>query len=50
MAADTNVPQAFTWGKPLPGGPAVDTMQTSAAAASSIPQAFTWGKPLPTVE
>lgn len=33
----TGVPQAFTWGKQLPGG----------AAPASIPQAFTWGKDLP---
>jgi len=38
---DTAVPQAFTWGKQLPGGPA------PAEAAPSVPQAFTWGQDLP---
>lgn len=49
-AADTNVPQAFTWGRQLPGGPAVDTMQRAAAPANSVPQAFTWGKELPAAQ
>jgi len=39
---DTNVPQAFTWGKKLPGSP-----QTEAADSPSVPQAYTWGKKLP---
>jgi len=46
------VPQAFTWGKQLPGGPApTDTAPAAAAtpAAPTIPQAFTWGKELPSV-
>lgn len=50
-ATATAVPQAFTWGKQLPGGPA-PADQTGAAAApaeSGVPQAFTWGKQLPTV-
>ena len=42
-AADTAVPQAFTWGKQLPGGPA----PAESAAKPSVPQAFTWGKQLP---
>lgn len=42
-SADTAVPQAFTWGKQLPGGPA----PSESAAAPSVPQAFTWGKQLP---
>jgi mono/diheme cytochrome c family protein len=42
------VPQAFTWGKQLPGGPA-PAEQATAPAASTVPQAFTWGKNLPTV-
>ena len=45
------VPQAFTWGKQLPGGPAPGEQAPAAPAAptSTIPQAFTWGKQLPTV-
>ncbi|MET3901018.1 mono/diheme cytochrome c family protein [Devosia sp. UYZn731] len=46
----TAVPQAFTWGKQLPGGPApAEQAAAPAAATSTIPQAFTWGKQLPTV-
>lgn len=45
-AADTNVPQAFTWGTQLPGGP--EPVAKTAPAGSSVPQAFTWGKELPT--
>jgi mono/diheme cytochrome c family protein len=44
------VPQAYTWGKQLPGGPA-PAEQTAAGttpAAPTVPQAFTWGKQLPT--
>jgi len=37
------VPQAFTWGKQLPGGAA----PAPAAVKSTVPQAFTWGKQLP---
>lgn len=48
--AATAVPQAFTWGKQLPGGPAPTEMAPSAdAAAPTVPQAYTWGKTLPTV-
>lgn len=48
--AATAVPQAFTWGKQLPGGPAPTEMAPSAdAAAPTVPQAFTWGKTIPTV-
>jgi S-disulfanyl-L-cysteine oxidoreductase SoxD len=36
------VPQAYTWGKQLPGGEAPPK-----SVKSSIPQAFTWGKKLP---
>lgn len=46
-AADTNVPQAFTWGKQLPGGSA--PVAKAEPVGSSVPQAFTWGKELPTV-
>ncbi|MFK4825942.1 c-type cytochrome [Paenochrobactrum sp. BZR 588] len=45
-AADTNVPQAFTWGTQLPGGP--EPVAKKEPAGSSVPQAFTWGKELPT--
>lgn len=37
------VPQAYTWGKQLPGG----APPVAAAAKSAVPQAFTWGKQLP---
>lgn len=45
------VPQAFTWGKQLPGGPppAEQPAAGAAPAANSVPQAFTWGKTLPIV-
>lgn len=49
-AAAPAVPQAFTWGKQLPGGPAPGAATAPAAATTpAIPQAFTWGKTLPTV-
>ncbi|MDC9823335.1 cytochrome c [Devosia sp. ZB163] len=45
------VPQAFTWGKQLPGGPAPGAQGAAATpAAPTVPQAFTWGKQLPTVQ
>ncbi len=44
-SGDTNVPQAFTWGKQLPGGPTPAAQNASATPA--VPQAFTWGKELP---
>jgi len=46
------VPQAYTWGKQLPGGPAPGDQAAAAAtpAAPTVPQAYTWGKTLPTVE
>lgn len=46
------VPQAFTWGKQLPGGPAPAEQKGASAtpAAPAIPQAFTWGKQLPAVD
>jgi len=45
----TPVPQAFTWGKQLPGGAApAPAAPASAPAQPSVPQAFTWGKQLPT--
>lgn len=43
-----NVPQAFTWGQPLPmvdGG--TTEIAPSVAVAADVPQAFTFGKPLP---
>lgn len=46
------VPQAFTWGKQLPGGPAPAAATPAAPAAAaepSVPQAYTWGKDLPAV-
>jgi mono/diheme cytochrome c family protein len=50
VPAATAVPQAYTWGKQLPGGPAPTDMAPQAApAAPSVPQAFTWGKDIPTV-
>jgi cytochrome c5 len=47
-ATATAVPQAFTWGKQLPGGPAPGAAATPAATTPAVPQAFTWGKTLPT--
>lgn len=49
--AVVEVPQAFTWGKQLPGSAApTEAAATPAAPADpTIPQAFTWGKTLPTV-
>ncbi len=47
-AASPSVPQAFTWGKQLPGGPPPATTTTQ-PAAPAVPQAFTWGKQLPQV-
>lgn len=49
-AADaTPVPQAYTWGKQLPGGAAPTTMrQAEAASPAAVPQAYTHGKDLPT--
>jgi hypothetical protein len=46
------VPQAFTWGKQLPGGPAPTEATPAAPAAAaepSVPQAYTWGTELPAV-
>ncbi|MBJ6987400.1 MULTISPECIES: c-type cytochrome [unclassified Devosia] len=39
------VPQAYTWGKQLPGG--AEPAAPAAPAAPSVPQAFTFGKTLP---
>lgn len=39
------VPQAFTWGKALPGGSAENDAKTD-----TVPQAYTWGKKLPTLD
>ena len=49
--AVVQVPQAYTWGKQLPGSAApTEAAATPAAPAEpTIPQAFTWGKTLPTV-
>ena len=49
--AVVQVPQAYTWGKQLPGSaaPTEAAAAPAAPAASTIPQAFTWGKTLPTV-
>jgi mono/diheme cytochrome c family protein len=44
---ETTVPQAFTWGKQLPGGAPPAAPAPTAAAEPSVPQAFTYGKPLP---
>jgi len=44
-AAAPAVPQAFTWGKKLPGG--ADPAAPAEAAKPSVPQAYTWGKKLP---
>lgn len=45
----TAVPQAFTWGKELPGGSAPAAATPTASTEPSVPQAFTWGKELPQV-
>jgi mono/diheme cytochrome c family protein len=45
-SASTAVPQAFTYGKPLPGGTA-PSAGAAAAAPKGVPQAFTFGKTLP---
>jgi S-disulfanyl-L-cysteine oxidoreductase SoxD len=42
LMASAAVPQAYTWGKQLPGG---ETFPKT--TKSSVPQAFTWGKKLP---
>ena len=48
-AEATSVPQAFTWGKQLPGSPAsAEPAAPTAAEEPSVPQAFTWGQQLPT--
>jgi hypothetical protein len=44
QAASSDIPQAYTWGKPLPGG---ELFQAVAPVGNGIPQAYTWGKPLP---
>ena len=46
-AEATTVPQAFTWGKQLPGSTPPAPATAPAAAAPTVPQAFTWGKQLP---
>lgn len=45
----TNVPQAFTWGQPLPaaGGGTTGAATATSAATTGVPQAFTFGKELP---
>lgn len=43
----SDVPQAFTWGKPLDGSNLFQPADAIAALGNGIPQAFTWGKPLP---
>jgi mono/diheme cytochrome c family protein len=43
----TSVPQAYTWGKQLPGGVAPAEQGAQAAPKPSVPQAYTWGKQLP---
>jgi mono/diheme cytochrome c family protein len=45
----TPVPQAFTWGKQLPGGSAPAATTPAASSEPAVPQAYTWGKQLPTV-
>lgn len=42
----SDVPQAYTWGKPLPGSDLF--AEAAEAAPSGVPQAYTWGKELPT--
>lgn len=46
-AASSNVPQAFTFGKQLPGGTAPAASGAAPAAAAGVPQAYTFGKTLP---
>jgi S-disulfanyl-L-cysteine oxidoreductase SoxD len=48
-AATPSVPQAYTWGKELPGGtaPAEPAAAAAAPTTPAIPQAYTWGKELP---
>jgi cytochrome c5 len=48
-AAVTPVPQAFTWGKQLPGGSAPAAATPTASSEPAVPQAYTWGKQLPAV-
>lgn len=43
------VPQAYTWGKPLPGSDLFADASDSGPAESGVPQAYTWGKELPKV-
>jgi len=43
-AGSTPVPQAYTWGKQLPGGSPPAAAQQ---AKPAVPQAYTWGKQLP---
>ncbi|MGH6760957.1 MAG: c-type cytochrome [Phyllobacterium sp.] len=45
-AVDNNVPQAYTWGKQLPGG-AAPAGGEATVAGNAVPQAYTWGKELP---
>lgn len=44
------VPQAFTWGKPLPGSDLFTQSSEMDTTENAVPQAYTWGKELPTVE
>jgi len=48
--AAASVPQAYTWGKELPGGSAAPAAPaaTPAPTEPSVPQAYTWGQELPT--
>jgi cytochrome c2 len=42
------VPQAFTWGKQLPGVSTPVATAPTASNEAAVPQAYTWGKELPT--
>ncbi len=48
-ASVVSVPQAYTWGKPLPGSDLFADSPEGDSAGSGVPQAYTWGKELPSV-
>ncbi len=43
------VPQAYTWGKPLPGSDMFAGSAEGDATGNGVPQAYTWGSELPSV-